>query len=363
MLNLLGSPEERYWRQRRRVNTFIVVFLLGGAFWLTSWRVETSNDDIHRGNEIKETGTNDKAAASETVHSVTWKTKADQVAKARSELARLCRAAGNASQSELAEPLMERLDLVAEFFQENEEVLSLEAEIGAPLAGEVDHLVAQVEQIPQLLRSSTSVSPTPNDSELLAEIDGIVLQEDARFQQQALHEAAVVFAPDRRKMEKEIAQLKYETRDLQEEAALVQMKNDVDLRKQKEELARAERKRLLERDLLEVRRLLSPFISPGHEQPKTSAWDRICTVEAGPVSLKQLEKIGALKQTMEGLKSLAVFGGMNAPGFGGERPLGDFPEYTASTLANPRDLETIRRAQDLLRLHGKAMVDAKMLAP
>jgi hypothetical protein len=200
-------------------------------------------------------------------------------------------------------------------------------------------------------------------SQLLAELDNRVEQEGARFRQDIQTDAANKFAVTRRELEQDIALLRYESRDIKEEILFTEQKIEKLTQQRKKEIERLERQRLLERDMPEVRRLLSPFISPGHVQPKTSAWDVFWTPDSHPVSLSRLENIGALNRTMKGLETLRIFGGMYDHGSYNDRPLGAFPSHDSDSLSKPRILEPLKRSQELLRMHGRALVEQKMLSP
>lgn len=116
----------------------------------------------------------------------------------------------------------------------------------------------------------------------------------------------------------------------------------------------------------EVHRYLTPFTSPGYVQPAGNSISHNVerTVDAKPVSLDALRKIGALERTMEGFKCLLVFGGGRGPVHANRRPLGSFPAYKNwNALATPDILNTVKRAQSLIRDHGEALVEAQLLSP
>ncbi|MEM6468012.1 MAG: hypothetical protein AAF802_00480 [Planctomycetota bacterium] len=130
----------------------------------------------------------------------------------------------------------------------------------------------------------------------------------------------------------------------------------------REKAARAEALRL---DMTDVKRYLQPFTAPGYLQPKSdrNAWDTERTVDATPVSLARLKRLGALEDTMEGLERLYIFGGGKNPVLNNSRPLGAFPEYAAYYLKKPNVLHAVKRAQQLLREHGQALVEQQLLSP
>ncbi|MEM8669316.1 MAG: hypothetical protein AAGG48_17465 [Planctomycetota bacterium] len=134
---------------------------------------------------------------------------------------------------------------------------------------------------------------------------------------------------------------------------------------QSEFRAKAARAEALRRNMADVERYLKPFTAPGYLQPKSdrNAWDTERTADAKPVSLARLKRLGALEDTMEGLERLYIFGGGKNPVLNNSRPLGLFPQYWAQKLSKPEVLEPIKRAQQLLRDHGQALVEEQLLSP
>jgi hypothetical protein len=117
--------------------------------------------------------------------------------------------------------------------------------------------------------------------------------------------------------------------------------------------------------MADVRKYLNPFTSPGHVQPnKTfSPVNITITADAMPVSLSGLNEFNALEQTLEGLKRLHRFGGANSAAVKNDRPFGEFPAYPSNYVKNSEVLVILKRAQQLLRDHGQALVEAKLLSP
>ncbi len=136
-------------------------------------------------------------------------------------------------------------------------------------------------------------------------------------------------------------------------------------REQKEFKEKVARANALRRDLADIKRYLQPFTASGYLQPKSdrNAWDTERTADAKPVSLARLKRLGALEPTMEGLERLYIFGGGKNPVLNNSRPLGSFPQYWAQKLSKPEVLEPIKRAQQLLRDHGQALVEERLLSP
>lgn len=126
---------------------------------------------------------------------------------------------------------------------------------------------------------------------------------------------------------------------------------------------RNSRQAALQRDRAEVDSLLKPFTSPGHYQPasRSNAWDMEWTVDPMPVSLSRLDRLGALEKSPAGLLALYIVGGAKAPGASHDRPLGTFPQCWAGHLEKPKIRDAVLRAQELLRMHGAALVEQGLL--
>lgn len=162
-----------------------------------------------------------------------------------------------------------------------------------------------------------------------------------------------------------IRDIRLSTNDNQDKAAALRRQIAQVQREQKEFQAKAARLAALQRDMADVERYLQPFTAPGYLQPKSdrNAWDTERTVDKEPVSLSRLKRLGALEDTMEGLKRLYIFGGGKNPALNNSRPLGSFPQYWAQHLNKPEVHQAVQRAQQLLREHGQALVEEQRLSP
>ncbi len=135
-------------------------------------------------------------------------------------------------------------------------------------------------------------------------------------------------------------------------------------RNNSERVDQQKRRTAFEKDKKEIERLLSPFITPAYWQLSTSARDWKKTAEAKPVSYRDLERLEALLPTIEGLREFATIGGfpqhVNPTT---ARPLGAFPAFYDTTLSDPAQLETIKRAQRLLKEHAPYLIESGLLLP
>lgn len=169
----------------------------------------------------------------------------------------------------------------------------------------------------------------------------------------------------RQRKEPAIREVRLEVRDNQDKATDLRRQIAQIQREQKELQAKAARAEVLRREMRDVKRYLQPFTAPGYLQPKndSNAWDTERTADAKPVSLARLKRLGALENTMEGLERLYMFGGGKNPVHHNSRPLGSFPQYWAQKLNKPDVLSAVKRAQQLLRDHGQALVEEQLLSP
>ena len=131
----------------------------------------------------------------------------------------------------------------------------------------------------------------------------------------------------------------------------------------KRQLDQASRKQAFERDSVEIHRLLPSFMTPGYVQLGLSSHDWKRTAEAQPLSYQDLERLGALKPTIKGLTTLSEIGSYPSTYSNTSRPMGAFPAYHAFLLDDPGHLETIKRAQHLLRQHGPYLIETGLLLP
>ncbi|MDZ4779949.1 MAG: hypothetical protein SGJ19_06835 [Planctomycetia bacterium] len=123
------------------------------------------------------------------------------------------------------------------------------------------------------------------------------------------------------------------------------------------EQAQQQRAAALEKDLAEVKRTLVPFVTKGYAQPGPGM--DVQTTDLAPMSLSKMVGNGALKPTREGMEALLAIAN-----WGNDRDRGPFPA-TVANIINWRevDIAFIKRAQELLILHGDAMVEAGLLSP
>jgi len=182
-------------------------------------------------------------------------------------------------------------------------------------------------------------------------------QEIIEAEQEAVEHLRKQAAPALRKLTTDLREHQDEVSRLRELIA----KADRQQTKQHEKAARA---KALEAEMADVQKYLRTFTSPGYLQPEEgdSPWNTVRTIDSQPVSLLALKKAGALERTKQGLERLYIFGGGRNPGLNNRRPLGEFPEYFANGLANNEKRRIVERAQQLLREHGQALVEAQMLA-
>ena len=256
--------------------------------------------------------------------------------------------------------LRERLAVISEFIKENEQSLPDVFDHKSEVAQELTQLHWEATNL--LSANTDDSADKASTAEVLARLDDEVLAHaqvrEKHINEQVQRETKPHLEETRRVREK----LQRDTRDLEDEIAAVTSSREriVDERDRAED--RTARMTALSRDLPEIRRLLSPFISPGHTQPNRTAIDWPTTIERAPVSLSGLKRVGALQPTMKGLQDLMVCGSMMAPGSSGERPLGSFPDYD-KYLTSPQNLALVKRAQELLRTHGQTLVEERLLSP
>jgi len=171
--------------------------------------------------------------------------------------------------------------------------------------------------------------------------------------------------PYAEKLNRELGLLRNEKSESENELKKLKFELGKLVDKTQRQVASSVRRADLIEDYDEIRFLLKPFISHGYRQPKGGKRSTD-TVDKGPVSFGLLEKHGYLERTREGLINLYCFGGAFNPSRtnnNNDRPTGTFPIYQGDYLmGQERIVEPVKRAQELLKKHGQALIEAKKLA-
>lgn len=118
--------------------------------------------------------------------------------------------------------------------------------------------------------------------------------------------------------------------------------------------ARLERESLereFQRSLPEIRRYLTPFITPGNRHI-----GQTYTEEKKPLSFSGIQRAGALDNTAIGHQNFMFLAGSSR----NDRPSGIFPTYIGGHVHDPGD---VVRAQNLLKRFGDLLVEKGMLEP
>ena len=191
--------------------------------------------------------------------------------------------------------------------------------------------------------------------------------ESDRLAQQA-EEFNALYQPQAAQMQqvhsKQIAALTRHERELADELQRTLDNIQQIERETREQVAQRQRLTAFLKDKDEIERLLKPFITPGYSQLRGNWNEWKTTTEEKPLSYRDLERLGALATDIDGVRLFARIGGMPTHMFPtSARPLGGFPAYYDSTLANPTQLETIKRAQQLIKLHSVYLIEAGLLQP
>ena len=153
-------------------------------------------------------------------------------------------------------------------------------------------------------------------------------------------------------------------RELTESSAKTQQRVESVRAETEKAILIAEQKLAFQRDELEIRRLLSPFITPGYDQLGRSWNDWKKTAQKQPLSFRDLEQTGAISPDIDGVTMLARIGGFpQHDNPRGTRPRGAIPPFYDSMFGNPNTLETVKRAQHLLKQHGPYLIEIGLLQP
>lgn len=229
---------------------------------------------------------------------------------------------------------------------------------------QIENRLAHLQEQASLYQAQAQ-RPVVNSDSLLSAVDAIALklaEDNERETAMAITDAEQEL---RHRLDPDIRSVRLEVRDSRDQITRLQQQIAQEQREQTQQREKAEREKALADVMPDIRKYLSPFITPGYLQPKAGSnpWNTERTVDAQPVSLARLKKAGALDRTMKGLERLYIFGGGKNPGLRNERPLGAFPEYFAEQLHKPQVRDAVERAQALLIQHGEALVEQQLLSP
>ena len=254
--------------------------------------------------------------------------------------------------------LHDQLNSIREHCETHTEVLHSTVDTGTHLGRTIAGIRDAIDHL-QLSATTAPVSEHWKSAYDSSESKRIVQQAHAFH---ALYEQEV--APMRQAHSTRLASLTRQSRELANELQrtldnIQQMERDT-----REHIAKRQRLESYVKDKDEVARLLKPFITPGYGQLRDAWNDWKTTTEKKPLSFRDLERLGALATDINGVRIFARIGGMPTHLYpNSARPLGGFPAYYDHTLSNPKQLETIKRAQQLIRRHSVYLIEAGLLQP
>lgn len=152
-----------------------------------------------------------------------------------------------------------------------------------------------------------------------------------------------------------LAQMEAETMEVQIKESAIRTETAESAKQAAAELAKLALEREFERDLPQIRPLLSGFVSHGAMQLDSRGY-WVTGLKDGPVSYSHIKGVGALETSLTGLSKLYGLGnhGHN------DRDKGSFPKSRQS-LDVVRD--QLLAAQGYLNKYGPLMVDKGLLAP
>ncbi len=124
------------------------------------------------------------------------------------------------------------------------------------------------------------------------------------------------------------------------------------------QMERARLEAALDRDMIEVKRYLAPFLADGYAQPHGYCNEQTATL--GPMSYSKIRAAGALNSTRPGMTTLIRYATER-----NDRDKAGFPICVTSQDSDwaAVDKEYVRRAQELLTRYGDLLVERKLLAP
>ena len=319
---------------RRAIAAFMAIAVVGCgmAYWLNDRQSTRSPDTPQQGNSSETTPDN----------SLQW---VQRLAALENQLA--------SNQADIPE-LRNQLDILKQRLSTPQP--------SSPSNDEIDAELTIVEQqLTDLVSDNSTVKLSKDQSLPLEQLARDLVQQEQRDDDEAVRMAV---AKVTQQHQVTIRPVQLDLRDLDDQLAYLREQIADAAADRKEDRAKALRAAAMQKDLPEIRLILKPFITPGYYQPNSTSNpnDSIRTVEAKPISLSRLTRLGVLERTETGLERLHQTGGSDV--HGNKRPLGVFPKHVEPySYASEHVHESVKKAQLLLLTHGKAMVEAGLLSP
>ncbi|MBC7818306.1 MAG: hypothetical protein IAG10_15580 [Planctomycetaceae bacterium] len=160
-----------------------------------------------------------------------------------------------------------------------------------------------------------------------------------------------------------IAAIAQESKELRFQMQDISIKQFELQRNTERELAHHARLRAFEVDRAEILRLLKPFISPDYMQLGRTTGDWVRSPESKPLSWSAIERLEALQPTQIGLDALASIATQYGRDPKRRRPMGSFPSPDGGKISNRLEIESTKRAQQLLKKHRETLIEEGLLTP
>lgn len=254
--------------------------------------------------------------------------------------------------------LADQLDAIRQHCETHKDAVPAEIAERSPLGRMLIRLASEIDQLPPPSPQATISQDWESEFEAI---------EAKRLARQAMSinlELETQAVPIRQAHTTQLASVSGQNRELANELQRTLDSISKIERDTREQLAHHQRSEAYARDEDEIARLLKPFTSPGYYQLGTTPEDWLKQADAKPLSYRTLDRLGALAPDIHGVRALAVIGGLAVSHHPkSARPLGAFPYYHAGTLSDGQSIESIKRAQQLLKEHSAYLIEAGLLQP
>ncbi len=218
-------------------------------------------------------------------------------------------------------------------------------------------LVRDIDQIAQPLSNRTV------GFDWKAEFAGFEAEQQTQHSKNVASKVEDLTAPLRETHRVAIAAISQESKELRFQMQDISIKQFELERNTERELAHQARLRAFEVDRAEVQRLLKPFISPDYMQLGRTAGDWVRFPEPKPMSWSAIERLEALQPTQIGLDALAAIASQYGRDPARIRPMGSFPIPKGDKISNRLEIESTKRAQQLLKTHKEILLQEGLLTP
>ncbi len=253
--------------------------------------------------------------------------------------------------------LRKRLAILRQHIEQHLDAVPQSIRDDHPLSTARLRLVREIDQI------AHSVPNRPAGFDWKSEFVTFEAEERTRHSKSVASQVEDLTAPLKETHRVAIAAISQESNELRLQMQDIRIKQFELQRNTERELTHQARLRAFEVDRAEIQRLLKPFISHDYMQLGRTTGDWVRSPESKPLSWSAIERLEALQPTQIGLDALAAIATQYGRDPKRRRPMGSFPSPDGGSISNRLEIESTKRAQQLLKKHREILVEEGLLTP